>query len=614
TLNPDGSFNYQPNANFNGADSFTYEINDGTDNSNIATVNLTVEAAPNIPNQPTNQPPILTTPILDKTVLEQIGFSLDINQSFSDPEDEALTYSITGLPTNLNFDSDTGSIVGIPTQTGEFNITVTASDPEDNQIQDNFELQILPFVATQIPADFPPPLPEAETEPETEAEPIIPIEIEQPTPELNTEIDSQIFGDSEDNELIGNEKNNAIFGYIGNDTILGLEGNENLFGGKDNDLMIGGIGNDVIFGDIGNDSLFGDDDNNGNSQRQDFLIGGLGDDLLSGNQEQDTLTGGEGNDSFYGGQGDDLIFGEDGDDFLSGDAGNDTLIGGEGRDRIFLSINQGTDTIVGFEPEIDSFELAEGLTLDQLRTTQQNGLTQIRLADTEEILAVLDTPANQLDILPLENTENPDPDNDEDEDEEQPIDNDNDNDEDDNNDEDEQPIDNPPENDNPPETPEPPEDDLIQVSFSASPDTLLETEETSLNFEFSLDAPPPEDGLRVYVDSDFPQSLTQLDLSNLTSSGGDGFPTGDFDFTGFAFTITAQNASISVPIFDDSSLPPEESEEGAIPITYQLITRDAIGSQDLGEVERRQNISDYLIDPSLNSSTIIFADNPESLI
>ena len=42
TLNADGTFTYTPEGNYNGADSFTYKANDGTDDSNEVTVNLTV--------------------------------------------------------------------------------------------------------------------------------------------------------------------------------------------------------------------------------------------------------------------------------------------------------------------------------------------------------------------------------------------------------------------------------------------------------------------------------------------------------------------------------------------------------------------------------------------
>jgi VCBS repeat-containing protein len=51
TLNADGSFTYTPNAAFSGTDTFTYMANDGTTNSNIATVTINVGI---------NTPPIAT--------------------------------------------------------------------------------------------------------------------------------------------------------------------------------------------------------------------------------------------------------------------------------------------------------------------------------------------------------------------------------------------------------------------------------------------------------------------------------------------------------------------------------------------------------------------------
>jgi RHS repeat-associated protein len=42
TLNPDGSFDYTPAADFTGADSFTYKVNDGASDSNIAMVSIAV--------------------------------------------------------------------------------------------------------------------------------------------------------------------------------------------------------------------------------------------------------------------------------------------------------------------------------------------------------------------------------------------------------------------------------------------------------------------------------------------------------------------------------------------------------------------------------------------
>ncbi|MCB1507598.1 MAG: tandem-95 repeat protein, partial [Hyphomicrobiaceae bacterium] len=49
TFNADGSFNYVPDANFNGTDSFTYKANDGTEDGNTVTVTMTVNSVEDIP-------------------------------------------------------------------------------------------------------------------------------------------------------------------------------------------------------------------------------------------------------------------------------------------------------------------------------------------------------------------------------------------------------------------------------------------------------------------------------------------------------------------------------------------------------------------------------------
>ncbi|MGS2716986.1 tandem-95 repeat protein [Eionea flava] len=48
TLNADGTFTYTPDTDFNGVDSFVYEINDGTGNTTQATVNIDVDYVSNI--------------------------------------------------------------------------------------------------------------------------------------------------------------------------------------------------------------------------------------------------------------------------------------------------------------------------------------------------------------------------------------------------------------------------------------------------------------------------------------------------------------------------------------------------------------------------------------
>ena len=49
TLNANGSFDYTPSANFNGTDSFTYKANDGSADSNVTTVTITVNPVNDAP-------------------------------------------------------------------------------------------------------------------------------------------------------------------------------------------------------------------------------------------------------------------------------------------------------------------------------------------------------------------------------------------------------------------------------------------------------------------------------------------------------------------------------------------------------------------------------------
>jgi VCBS repeat-containing protein len=50
TLNPNGSFTYNPTANYNGVDTFTYKANDGQLDSNVVTVTITITAVNDVPS------------------------------------------------------------------------------------------------------------------------------------------------------------------------------------------------------------------------------------------------------------------------------------------------------------------------------------------------------------------------------------------------------------------------------------------------------------------------------------------------------------------------------------------------------------------------------------
>ncbi|MDB5515210.1 MAG: hypothetical protein JWQ17_1968, partial [Tardiphaga sp.] len=97
TLNADGSFVYTPTADYHGADSFTYHANDGSADSNVVTVNLTVN--------PVNDAPVLNAITPPESVPEAGNAAAqDIARiaghlSVSDVDvGDTLTASVSGAP------------------------------------------------------------------------------------------------------------------------------------------------------------------------------------------------------------------------------------------------------------------------------------------------------------------------------------------------------------------------------------------------------------------------------------------------------------------------------------------------------------------------------------
>ena len=79
-----------------------------------------------------------------------------------------------------------------------------------------------------------------------------------------------------------------------------------------------------------------------------------------------------------GGGGDDILDGGFEDDILDGGSGNDTLSGDDGFDVFVLGADNGSDTIIDFEPGQDSFSLSGSISFSDL-TLAGN---QIEIGDT----------------------------------------------------------------------------------------------------------------------------------------------------------------------------------------------------------------------------------------
>jgi VCBS repeat-containing protein len=70
TLNSDGSFNYAPVANYVGTDSFSYQASDGSLDSNVATVSLTIKPASPEPKFTIGNYTIVSSTRIDRTHFE----------------------------------------------------------------------------------------------------------------------------------------------------------------------------------------------------------------------------------------------------------------------------------------------------------------------------------------------------------------------------------------------------------------------------------------------------------------------------------------------------------------------------------------------------------------
>ncbi len=108
TLNSDGSFTYTPDANFSGTDSFTYRANDGTAESNLANVTITVA--------PVNDAPLATNDAYATGVDEQLVIALPgVLANDTDADGNSLTAAVVDNPTSgtLTLNSD-GSFTYTP--------------------------------------------------------------------------------------------------------------------------------------------------------------------------------------------------------------------------------------------------------------------------------------------------------------------------------------------------------------------------------------------------------------------------------------------------------------------------------------------------------------------
>jgi VCBS repeat-containing protein len=119
-LNPDGSFVYTPTGNYNGTDTFTYRISDGTNTSNPITVTISVTAVNDAP-----------TGVADEySVSEETTLTVDVANGVlkndTDPEGDALTAVVESSPSSGTLTlNPNGSFTYVPAANFQGQVTFT---------------------------------------------------------------------------------------------------------------------------------------------------------------------------------------------------------------------------------------------------------------------------------------------------------------------------------------------------------------------------------------------------------------------------------------------------------------------------------------------------------
>ena len=338
TLDGDGSFTYTPAANFNGTDSFTYRASDGTLDSGLATVTITITAV--------NDTPVAT------------------NDAYTTDEDTALTVAAPGV---LGNDSDLDSstlTAAVVTGPGHGTLTLNANGsfaytPAANfNGTDTFTYHAGDGSLTSDPATVTITVTAVNDAPTLAVAPGGTCGSNDRSGTINLTVGDVDGGTltlsaaSSNPALVPN--GNVVFGGSGTTrtmtattvaggtdtailTVTVSDGQATATvtvmvraGGNGGETLTGGAGTDLIFGQGGNDTLNGQG----------------GDDLLCGGAGNDTLGGGDGNDTLSGGDGNDILSGGAGDDGMIGGAGNDVLTGGPGADH--FSGGAGNDVATDF--------------------------------------------------------------------------------------------------------------------------------------------------------------------------------------------------------------------------------------------------------------------------
>ena len=419
TLNADGSFDYTPDANFNGADSFTYEVSDGNGGTATATASITVNAVNDDPTAVADSG--FTTPF--ETALSIAPATLLANDT--DVDGDTLSVTAVGNAVGGTVALVAGQVVFTPTSgfSGPASFTYDISDGNGGTDTASVSLTVqgggglTGIIGTAGDDVF-----NARTTAPGQALPTSAAEVihglggndridgvggadtmyggagddvyflrsagaiaseTDPLTGLDSGGEDRVFsfvdtvlGNFVENLSLagtavsgtGNALDNVLYGNAQDNVLVGLDGNDVLNGLVGGDTMEGGNGDDVYFVDDVGDmvvELPGQGDDRVNSAIDYVLTDGV--ERLNLTRTAVSGTGNDLDNIMHGNAEDNILDGSSGHDRIFGNAGNDTIIGGEGMDTVtggagsdvfvFSSISDAGDRLNDFASGVDQIEL-----------------------------------------------------------------------------------------------------------------------------------------------------------------------------------------------------------------------------------------------------------------
>ena len=135
-LSADGSFTYEPDANFNGEDSFTYEVSDSKGGADEATATILVD--------PVNDPPVITSLPADTTAFTDETLALPVAAN-DNADDGQVSFGLADPAANASIDAANGMFTFTPSvdqRDSTFTFTVQVEDEAGAVAESSFDVAV----------------------------------------------------------------------------------------------------------------------------------------------------------------------------------------------------------------------------------------------------------------------------------------------------------------------------------------------------------------------------------------------------------------------------------------------------------------------------------------